>query len=159
MKLNTPSTSANIADLRRPTSAGEQQVRRWMDEFAAAVRAADYQRGRTLFADDVVSFGSVARMLVGIDQLAAEQWQRVWGCTRGFRFIDDQARVNVGDTIAWIASPWHSQGRDERGNWYDRHGRCTLILRRRDDGTWACCHSHFSKEPSSQPTPPGVTPA
>jgi ketosteroid isomerase-like protein len=132
-------------------------VHRWLDDFAAAVRAVDYDAGRALFDPAVVAFGTFARMEIGRDNLVDGQWRKIWGCTRGFRFVLDQAHVNVEGDIAWVAAPWHSQGRDESGQWFDRHGRTTLILSRRD-GKWLCVHSHYSRipEPKSNGT---ATPA
>ena len=130
-------------------------VRTWLDAFSAAVRAVDFEAARALFDADVVSFGTFARKVVGIDKLVDGQWKVIWGCTRNFRFLMDEAYIEINGEVngeasgsfAWIATPWMSQGRDERGTWYDRAGRCTLVLRR-VDGPWRCVHSHFSREPA-----------
>jgi ketosteroid isomerase-like protein len=159
MKTSTAATNAAAVMEPCPSPSSHQQVRRWLEDFAARVRAADYDGGRAMLADDVVGFGTFARMLVGLDALVAGQWKQIWGCTRNFRFLLDEAHVVVCDELAWIATPWHSQGRDEHGGWFDRHGRCTLILRRADHGKWLCCHSHYSRLPTPKPTANGATPA
>jgi ketosteroid isomerase-like protein len=145
MKLAAPQPPA--VDVAR------RQIRAWLEAFAAAVRAVDYDAGRAMFADDVVGFGTFAKMLVGREELVAGQWKNIWGVTRGFTFALDQLHCESSGQIAWIAVPWHSQGRDPAGNWYDRFGRCTLVLRR--DGSagdrWLCCHSHFSRVPDPKP--------
>src|SRR3954467_12835829 len=72
-----------------------QQAPRWLEDFAACVRAPDYDTARAMFADDVVSFGTFARMLIGLDALVDGQWKQIWGCTREFRFLLDEAHIEV----------------------------------------------------------------
>ena len=121
-------------------------VRRWLEDFSAAVRAVDYERGMTMFAPEVVGFGTYASMLVGLDRLVAGQWKNIWGVTRGFTFRLDELHGGVNGDLAWVAVPWDSQGRDAAGNWYDRPGRATFVLTRRD-GAWLAIHSHLSLSP------------
>jgi ketosteroid isomerase-like protein len=121
-------------------------IRQWLEDFAAAVRAVDYERGKTMFAPEVVGFGTYASMLEGLENLVAGQWRNIWGVTRGFTFRLDQLHCGVDGDLAWVAVPWDSQGRTAAGDWYDRPGRATLILQRRD-GTWRCIHSHLSLYP------------
>ena len=130
--------------------------RAWLERFAAAVRGMDYQTGREMFDDNVVAFGTLARMVSGLDPLIEQQWQKIWGCTRGFHFLLDEAHIQTDGDVTWIATPWQSQGRDDTGHWFDRRGRCTLILHRKG-GRWLCVHSHYSREPIPKTT--GGTPA
>jgi ketosteroid isomerase-like protein len=122
------------------------EVRRWLEEFSAAVRAKDYARGRELFVEEVVAFGTRATMVLDLDSLAREQWRPIWGATRGFQFHFEQAQIDIEQNIAWIAVPWTSQGGNDRQGWYDRCGRATYILRRRE-GRWLAVHSHHSLDP------------
>ena len=139
-------------------------IRRWLETFAQCVRDVDYNRARGLFDPDVVGFGTFAGMLVGRENLIDGQWRNIWACTRGFHFLLDAAHVDVssdGD-MAFVASPWISQGRDAAGHWYDRLGRCTLVLRKRDGGSgggWLCVHSHYSRQPNPEKVGGGATPA
>jgi ketosteroid isomerase-like protein len=127
--------------------AGEAgEIRQWLEDFSAAVRAVDYERGMTMFAPEVVGFGTYASMLVGLDKLVAGQWKNIWGVTRGFAFRLDELHCGISGDQAWVAAPWTSQGKDAAGEWYDRPGRATLILERRD-GRWLCVHSHLSLYP------------
>lgn len=123
-----------------------QAIRQWLEEFSAAVRAVDYERGKTMFAQEVVGFGTYAGMLEGLDNLAAGQWQNIWGVTRGFTFRLDDLRWGVSGDQAWVAVPWDSQGREPDGSWFDRPGRATIVLERRD-GRWLAIHTHFSLYP------------
>jgi ketosteroid isomerase-like protein len=123
-------------------------IRAWLETFAAAVRAVDYERGMTLFAPEAVAFGTYAGMLRGLPNLVAGQWRNIWGVTRGFTFRLDELSGGISGELAWVAVPWDSQGRTEAGEWYDRPGRATLILERRS-GRWLAVHSHFSLYPQA----------
>lgn len=151
---------------RTPTSITlrpfAHEIHDWLETFAACVRDVDYDRARPMFDVDVVGFGTFAAMLIGREALIDGQWRNIWGCTRGFHFLLESAHIDVssaGDT-AFVATPWMSQGRDAAGHWYDRLGRCTLVLRKRHrDGAWLCVHSHYSRQPHPEKVGPGVTPA
>ena len=137
-----------------------EDLRDWLETFAACVRDVDYDRARHLFDENVVGFGTFAGMLIGRENLIDGQWKNIWGCTRGFRFLLDAAHVDVSNdgAMAFVATPWHSQGRDAAGEWFDRLGRCTLVLQK-VDGRWLCVHSHYSRQPTPAKTVTGVTPA
>jgi ketosteroid isomerase-like protein len=121
-------------------------IRRWLDAFAAAVRAADYARGAELFDPDALGFGTVVERAEGLNRLAEAQWKRVWDATEGFAFHVGGARIEVRGDIAWVASTWSSTGVTEGGAPFPRSGRATIVLRRRGDG-WRAVHTHFSLTP------------
>jgi ketosteroid isomerase-like protein len=156
--------TATVAAATPPitTKSSAEEIRRWLETFAQCVREVDYDRAREMFDLDVVGFGTFAAMLIGREALIDGQWKNIWGCTRGFHFLLDAAHADVstdGD-MAFVATPWISQGRDAAGNWYDRLGRCTLVLRKRTrDGAWLCIHSHYSRQPIPEKVGVGVTPA
>ena len=56
--------------------------RRSIGEFFARwgtlVGQVDIRRARELYADDVIAFGSLGKMLTSRDALEAEQWRAVW---------------------------------------------------------------------------------
>jgi uncharacterized protein (TIGR02246 family) len=131
------------------SSAAADDVRAWLDAFAAAVRAEDYEAGRKLFAPDVVGFGTVGVLLRGRETLIESQWKRVWGVTSGFRFHAQHLTCSVHGDLAWAAVPWTSQGHARDGRTYERHGRATYVLHRRD-GRWLAVHSHHSIDPSGK---------
>ncbi len=131
---------SNLAAVR------QQAVHDWLNAFAAAVRDNDLSRGASLFDHDVVSFGTRVVHVQGVHNLAELQWKPVWDSTRGFEFATHTARIELGDEFAWVASEWHSQARSTGGEWFDRFGRATLMLRHRD-GRWFAVHSHFSLRP------------
>jgi ketosteroid isomerase-like protein len=124
----------------------EGEIRAWLEEFAAAVRAVDYDHGRTMFAPEVVGFGTYAGMIGGLDPLIAGQWRNIWGVTRGFTFRLDDLHLGIAGDQAWVAIPWDSEGQHANGEWYSRPGRATIILERRD-GRWLALHTHMSLYP------------
>lgn len=125
---------------------GMAEIRRWLEEFSAAVRAVDYDRGATMFAPEVIGFGTFAGMLIGRERLIAGQWQKIWGVTRNFTFRLDDLHGGVEGDLAWAAVPWDSQGQRD-GGWYDRPGRATFAFARRE-GRWLAIHSHLSLYPA-----------
>lgn len=124
-----------------------EQIRSWLAEFAEAVRAVDYEHGTTMFAPDVVGFGTYAGMRVGLEALVNGQWRNIWGVTRGFTFRLDELHMGISGDQAWVAVPWDSEGRHGSEDWFDRPGRATIILERRD-GRWLARHTHFSLFPA-----------
>jgi ketosteroid isomerase-like protein len=128
-----------------PVSAGLAEVTAWLERFAAAVRAADLDAGRALFAPEVVAFGTVGAMLVGREQLASGQWEKVWPVTSGFCFDMERAHCGVAGDLAWAAAPWTSRGLRD-GAPFDRSGRGSYVLRR-EGGAWLAIHSHHSLDP------------
>jgi len=125
------------------------EIRAWLDAFAAAVKAEDYEAGKLLFAPEVVGFGTVGVMLRGLETLVDGQWKRVWGVTSGFRFYMNRLTSGVSGDVAWAAVPWTSQGHARDGRVYERHGRATYVLHRRN-GRWLAVHSHHSIDPSGK---------
>ena len=157
--MTTTTIAPSVAPSVPSRLSPQDEVMRWLEVFAGCVRAVDYDTAREMFDEDVVGFGTFARMLVGRENLIEGQWRNIWGCTRGFRFILDEAHVDVSGDMAWVAAPWHSEGRDASGQWFDRHGRCTLVLRNRGGGRWLCVHSHYSRRPEPKSNANGATPA
>jgi ketosteroid isomerase-like protein len=123
-----------------------EEIVRWLEAFAAAVRSADYARGGALFEAHALGFGTVAERAQGLDDLVRRQWRHVWDATEGFRFHLDEARIEVSGDLAWVASGWSSTGFDGQGTPFQRIGRATLVLRRGAHG-WRAAHSHFSLRP------------
>jgi ketosteroid isomerase-like protein len=124
----------------------EETAKAWLREMEACVRAVDFDRVRSIFSPDVVGFGSVSAMLVGLDALERDQWRRVWPMIRGFTFETSDLRCGQDGDIIWIACPWISQGQTADGLWQDRPGRMTVVLKY-EDGHWLAVHTHHSLAP------------
>lgn len=123
--------------------------RSWLRVWEQLINAGDYETARQLFAPDVVAFGSLAQTMTGLDALEQEQWRRIWGTIRGFAF-DPPVVVSATEEASTLALRWRSEGMTEDGGWYERRGRCTLVLERRGPGL-VCSHSHFSMDPGVPP--------
>ncbi|MCU0271282.1 MAG: hypothetical protein MUF83_21950 [Acidimicrobiales bacterium] len=118
---------------------GPVDVQNWLEQFAAAVAGENLVRGRELFADDVVAYGTRSGVMTGLDVLVEQQWAPIWTRTRGFRFHD--VDVVLGGAGGWVvAARWRSWSRSGAL----REGRSTLVFQ---GDPLRCRHSHFSLTP------------
>jgi ketosteroid isomerase-like protein len=124
----------------------EAEIEAWLRAFAGAVRDRDYATGGSLFASDVIAFGTVAERAVGIETLAARQWRVVWETTRDFDFDYGSVRCEVVGDRAWATSLWTSTADKGPDAGAQRSGRASLVLAR-DGARWRAVHSHFSLTP------------
>lgn len=132
------------------TSEPKQAVREWFASFGAACAQVDYERGRFLVAADVVSFGTKAEVVFGLDPLERNQWRGVWPNITDFKFDPTSIHARGEGGTAWGVATWTSTGYDESGNPFERPGRATVALERRD-GRWLAVHTHFSLNPGTPP--------
>jgi ketosteroid isomerase-like protein len=123
-------------------------VMAWLRDFASCVRDRDFDRGRMLCSQHIVSFGTVVHIALGLEELIDQQWGRVWNVTCDFDFDYEHTHIGVSDDLAWVASPWASWGFAEDGSSYLREGRATIVLCREPDG-WRGIHTHFSIRPGA----------
>jgi ketosteroid isomerase-like protein len=117
----------------------------WLKEWERLINDVDFEGARSLFADRVVSFGTFAEVLYGLDQLEAMQWRKIWPTIRDFKFEEPKILV-FKPGIATLVVLWHSRGKTKDGGWYRRKGRATLVLKKAK-GSLRCIHSHLSMEP------------
>lgn len=125
-------------------------LRDWFRVWEDHVRAVDYGSARALFDPNVASFGTHAEIVIGIDQLVAQQWNAVWPNIADFRFLVEKLHGGIAGDHAWAAVPWTSTGFHENGTAFARPGRATVTLRR-DDDRWLGVHTHFSLKPGTTP--------
>ena len=121
-------------------------LQEWLRGFEAAVRARDFAAGRTMFADDAVAFGTWARAVAGLDNIEREQWKNVWPRIRGFHFEPD-THLHESVDHGWIAGSWSTEVTGPDGRPFERPGRGTFVLERRN-GRRTVVHSHFSLLPT-----------
>jgi ketosteroid isomerase-like protein len=126
-------------------------AREFLLDMQRCVRAIDYDRARTLFADDVVAFGTFATVVSGRDRLEHEQWRNVWPTIHDFTFRLDELRCLGADESVCVVVPWDSIGHAPDGEPFNRPGRATLLLSRRAN-RWVATHSHFSLAPATVPS-------
>jgi ketosteroid isomerase-like protein len=137
-----PHPSATPITIAGPIAA----VQEWFARLSQYCATVDYASARLIFAPDVVSFGTKAKIVAGLDALQAHQWEGIWPNILDFRIELDTIHAGGDDTYAWGIASWSSTGFDEAGHPFDRPGRATVILNRRD-GRWLAVHTHFSLAP------------
>ncbi|CAN5643455.1 hypothetical protein BH24ACT5_BH24ACT5_06040 [soil metagenome] len=129
-------------------------VRKWVAAWGAEVAGVDMATARARFSPDVVSFGTHAGMVHGIDALHDQQWSNIWPQISEFEFLLDELSVLASpDGLQAVAVvPWSSMGRNPAGDISDRPGQATVVLRRATaDDAWLGVHTHFSLRPASSP--------
>jgi len=132
------------------TSDPNAAVRDWFERLGRYCAAVDYDAAEAIFAEDVVAFGTRMDVVSGRDALRRNQWEGIWGRIRDFRINMDSIHGGGDGQHAWGAATWTSTGFHEDGRSFDRPGRCTVALERRD-GTWLAVHTHFSLFPGTPP--------
>ena len=125
----------------------EDALRTWFTALASCVAAVDYDTARrTLFAPEIVAFGTRAHMVEGLADVQEHQWSQVWPNVRDFRFDLTSLRYGQAGTMIWAAVLWDSTGRNAAGQPFDRPGRATVIFREEGRRLLAV-HTHFSLAP------------
>jgi ketosteroid isomerase-like protein len=127
----------------------DQVARQWLADFSRVVQQRDFEAGRELFADHVAAFGTIARIGCGLDRLEKQQWRKVWGNTKGYRFDLDELVVDGTGEMIWIAVPWRGEGINTDGSTFLRTGRVTFVLQHIQD-QWLAVHSHHSRDPDGK---------
>lgn len=121
-----------------------EEARAWLIELQECVRAVDYERARKLFAEDVVSFGTQVNSIeIRLDEVEREQWHEVWPRVRSFTYRLEDVRCFGDEGCLIVLVPWQSVGVRADNTTYERDGRTTFVLARRD-GRWVCVHFHSS---------------
>ena len=123
-------------------------VRQWFALLGRYCAAVDYESTHAIFAPDVVSFGTKAKIVSGLEPLQSNQWEGIWPNIRDFQIEMDTIHAGGDANQAWGIATWTSTGFDEAGNSFHRPGRATVILERRD-GMWLAVHTHFSLAPGT----------
>ena len=119
----------------------------WFETWGECIASLDFARARTLFAPEVVGFGTYSDFLSGIDDLESRQWRMVWPSIDDFRFNLDGlwTEVSPDRRLGHAAVGWFSTGTDPDGQPFPRRGRCTVTLRRAGPASaWKGTHTHFS---------------
>ncbi|MCP5156133.1 MAG: nuclear transport factor 2 family protein [Ectothiorhodospiraceae bacterium] len=129
-------------------------VREFFERLGRYCARVDYDAAEVLFAPDVMSFGTRATVVSGLEPLRRNQWQGIWGNISDFRILLEQVHATGDASLAWGMAPWTSTGYDVDGHPFERPGRATVVLERRDDG-WRAIHTHFSLAPGTPPTTHG----
>ncbi len=123
------------------------RVKQWFQLLSDHVRAVDFAGARTIFADDMIAFGTFENFITGRDRVETAQWRSVWPVTSGFRYrIDDIRAIVSRDRLTAIGmGVFDSTGYHEDGTPYERPGRTTAAFSRGSIGeNWVADHTHMS---------------
>ncbi|MGI9333685.1 MAG: YybH family protein [Gammaproteobacteria bacterium] len=129
-------------------AGGVAAIRAFFRRLSRCCATGDFDAAQALFAPDVVSFGTKARVVEGLGPLREKQWEQIWPNIEAFEILVDEVRASAEGDLAWGMAPWTSTGFDATGTSYERPGRATAVLARRE-GTWLCVHTHFSLAPGT----------
>ena len=112
----------------------------------------DFVGSRSLFAEDIITFGSFTAFTMGREATEHEQWRHVWGQIDQFRWHLDDLRIIVsGDRLTAVGmAVFESTGYSEGGKAFARPGRATTVLGRQAIGEeWVAQHTHVSLFPGT----------
>jgi ketosteroid isomerase-like protein len=118
-------------------------VREWFEKLSVFCSSLDYESARRIFADDVSSFGTHANAVTGLERLQKEQWEQIWPRTSNFRVHMDTVHAGGEGDLGWGMAIWTSLGYTDQSQTFERRGRATVVIARRD-GRWVAVHTHFS---------------
>jgi ketosteroid isomerase-like protein len=125
-----------------------EAVRQWFGLLSRYCAAVDFDSAEAIFADDVVSFGTKASIVAGKQPLRRNQWEGIWPNIRDFRIDVEHVEGGGSGDTAWGVATWSSTGFDEQHQPFNRPGRGSVIVARRD-GRWLAVHTHFSLAPGT----------
>ena len=133
----------------------DQEIRAWLDGFAACVRQCDTRRGRQYFHQQVYCFGSYMSACRSLEALVRRQWKRIWPYIAQFRFRMNQLQCRISADGRWACAIvlWHSVGYRRGGKPFRRDGRMTVLLTHRHrQEPWRAFHTHYSLIPGTPQT-------
>jgi ketosteroid isomerase-like protein len=122
-------------------------VRAWFDALSKHCRAVDYEGARSIFAEDMIAFGTFTDFMIGRDLAEQKQWRNVWGTIRNFRYDLDkiEAIVSADRLTAVGMGVWQSDGYHPNGDHFERPGRTTVTLGRKVvSDPFVATHTHMS---------------
>ena len=139
-----------MASLAITTADPEKAIVEWFEVLGKSCASVDYGSARPIFAEDVLSFGTRADIVSGLDPLQKNQWEGIWPNIRDFKINIGTIHSGGDEHHAWGVATWTSTGFNEDGSSFNRPGRATVILERRQD-RWLSVHTHFSLNPGTPP--------
>jgi ketosteroid isomerase-like protein len=116
------------------------------ETLAANVRAVDFAGARSIFAPDMIAFGTFTDFMTGRDAAEQQQWRNVWPHIDNFRWRPDIKAIVSPDRLQAVGmGVFVSTGYRQDGTSYDRPGRATVVFVRPSvDASWLAQHTHLS---------------
>ena len=130
------------------TTVPAEAVRQWFTLLSGYCASVDYDAAERIVAEDVASFGTAMDIVSGRTALREGQWESIWGNITNFKMDLDNVHARGSVDQAWGMVTWTSTGYDSDHKPFDRPGRATVTLERRD-GVWLAVHTHFSLFPGT----------
>ena len=137
-----------MPNLSITTADPNQAMVEWFEKLGRWCASIDYDSTLSIFAEDVLSFGTKADIVSGLNLLRENQWEGIWPKVEGFRINMETLHSSGDERHAWGIATWTSTGFNEDGTTFVRPGRATTILERRGD-RWLSVHTHFSLNPGT----------
>ena len=125
-------------------------IAEWFEKLGKYCASVDYESARAIFAEDVLSFGTRADIVSGLAPLQLNQWEGIWPNIQDFKINLETIHSGGDQHHAWGLATWTSTGFLEDGSSFERPGRATVILERRQD-RWLSVHTHFSLNRGTPP--------
>lgn len=125
-------------------ATAEAQVRKIMDEQAAAVRARDIEGSMSHYAPDIVSFDVVTTLQkIGLEacRKRAEEWFSSFQGSIGYELRD--LNITASEDVAFCHSLNRVNGTRTDGSNLEMWWRATVCFRK-IDGEWLVTHEHSS---------------
>ena len=122
----------------------------WFEKLGDYCASVDYGSAHAIFAEDVLSFGTRADMVSGLDPLQKNQWEGIWPNIQDFKINLETVHSGGDEHRAWGVATWTSTGFHDDGTSFHRPGRAPVILERRHH-QWVSVHTHFSLNPGTPP--------
>jgi ketosteroid isomerase-like protein len=118
----------------------------WFDTLATHVRDVDFVGARPIFSPDMIAFGTFTDFMTGREAAEQQQWRNVWQHIDNFRFRSDIRAIVSPDRLQAVGMAiFDSTGYRQDGTPYDRPGRATVVLVRKDVASpWLAEHTHLS---------------
>ena len=130
-----------------PAPEDLEAIRQWFKRLSDHVQAVDYQGARSIFADDMIAFGTFTDFMIGQEKAEREQWRNVWGTIRRFRWrLDGTQAIVSADRLTGIGMAiFDSDGFMPDSTNFDRRGRATVTFASAKVGDpWVATHTHMS---------------
>ena len=108
------------------TADPKAAVTEWFARLGKYCASVDYDSARAIFAGDVVSFGTRADIVSGLDHLQKNQWEGIWPNIQDFKIDLDSIHAGGDGRIAWGVATWtfHRLPRGRRLLFPPRAGHC-----------------------------------
>ena len=102
-------------------------IAEWFEKLGKYCASVDYESARAIFAEDVLSFGTRADIVSGLEPLQLNQWEGIWPNIQDFKINLETIHSGGDQHHAWGLATWTSTGFLEDGSSFERPGRATVI--------------------------------